>query len=367
MADPASAKPPSGSSGKAWQHLVAIKQNFQDLANAQTATTTAIRDLTRQLADLATALNSTPTIPPAVVPSPAPAVVVELAPIVMAPKSCEFHACLLLLAMFTGDHSDGRWFIQACKLYFTMAPASHFALHTRAIGWALIQIQEGCSANYVECVVQEEITQFTSWDNFWDCFAWEFYKADMEATTSLTLELEAYYQHEHDIDLHPDDTQVEAWMTAACKQAFIIKTEANFTCSWFPAKTAKQVPTFAPGQILVASPCFLLAAPALAPSQPLFPSLMVHIALVLVPAALKSLPMGMLMDINKMHAACMAEVICHRCSQKGHYKQDCLFCHHLHFMDDKAKDELTMQLLAQQDMLAAESQAATSDDSDIYV
>ncbi|KAG5640810.1 hypothetical protein DXG03_006953 [Asterophora parasitica] len=94
---------------------------------------------------------------------------------------------------------------------------------------------------------------------------------------------------------------------------------------------------------------------------------MVCIALVLVPAALKALPMGMLMDIDKMCAAHMAEVICHQCSQKGHYKQNCPFCHDLHFMDNEEKDELTMQLLAWQDMLAAKSQAATSDNLDTYV
>ncbi|KAG5640206.1 hypothetical protein DXG03_000579, partial [Asterophora parasitica] len=139
-ADPALAKPPSGGSDKAWQCLVAIKQNFQDLANAQTATTTAIQDLTRQLADLTIALNSIPAIPLAVVLSPAPAAVVKPAPTVAAPESHKSCAHLLLLAMFTGDRLDGRQFIQACKLYFTMAPASHFALHTRAIGWALMQI-----------------------------------------------------------------------------------------------------------------------------------------------------------------------------------------------------------------------------------
>ncbi|KAG5639869.1 hypothetical protein DXG03_002740 [Asterophora parasitica] len=193
MADPTLAKPSSGSSDKAWQHLVAIEQNFQDLANAQTATTTAIQDLTWQLADLATALNSTPTIPPAMVLSPAPAAVVEPAPTVAAPESCESYACLLLLAVFTRDCSDGRWFIQACELYFTMAPASHFALHTRAIGWALMQMQEGHSTDYMEYIVQEGITQFTSWEDFQDSFAWEFYKADVEVTASLTLESEAYY------------------------------------------------------------------------------------------------------------------------------------------------------------------------------
>ncbi|KAG5643334.1 hypothetical protein DXG03_001184 [Asterophora parasitica] len=170
-ADPSLANPPLGGSDKAWQCLVAIEQNFQDLANAQTTTTTAIQDLTRQLADLATALNNTPAIPPAVVLSPAPVVVVKPAPAVAAPESHKSCACLLLLATFTGDHSDGRQFIQACKLYFTMAPASHFASHTRAIGWALMQMQEGHGANYVECIVQEGITQFTSWEDFWDSFA----------------------------------------------------------------------------------------------------------------------------------------------------------------------------------------------------
>ncbi|KAG5640872.1 hypothetical protein DXG03_006762 [Asterophora parasitica] len=94
---------------------------------------------------------------------------------------------------------------------------------------------------------------------------------------------------------------------------------------------------------------------------------MVCIALVPASAALKSPPMDMLMDINKMHAARMAEVIYHWCSQKGHYKQDCPFHHDLCFMDNKEKDEFAMQLLAQQDTLAAESQATASNDSDTYV
>ncbi|KAG5639894.1 hypothetical protein DXG03_002561, partial [Asterophora parasitica] len=228
-------------------------------------------------------------------------------------------------------------------------------------------------------------------EDFWDSFAWEFYEADVEVTASLTLESEAYYQHEHNIDLYvdsfqslyqkagyldghhlimkfwhglskklsdqlgnistgcPDDTRVEAWMTMACKQAFIRRQKL----------TLHAIP--------VASPCFLLAAPAPAPSQPLFPSPTVHIAPVLASAALKSLPMGMLMDINKMRAAHMVEVICHWCSQKGHYKQDCPFCHDLHFIDNKEKDKLTMQLLAWQDTLAAKSQAAASNNLDTYV
>ncbi|KAG5640057.1 hypothetical protein DXG03_001500 [Asterophora parasitica] len=77
--------------------------------------------------------------------------------------------------------------------------------------------------------------------------------------------------------------------------------------------------------------------------------------------------MGVPMDIDKMHAARMAEVICCWCSQKGHYKQDCPFCHDLHFMDDEEKDKLTMQLLAWQDTLAAKSQAAASDNLDTYI
>ncbi|KAG5640692.1 hypothetical protein DXG03_007494 [Asterophora parasitica] len=225
-----------------------------------------------------------------------------------------------------------------------MAPASHFALHTRAIGWALMQMQEGHGANYVGHIVQEGITQFTSWEDFQDSFAWEFHEVDVEVTASLTLESEAYNQHKCDIDLyvdsfqslyqkvgypdghhlvmkfqcdlskklsdrlrnistgHPDDTQAESWMTVACKQAFIIKTETNFAHSWSPVKTTKQAPTFASGQIL-----------------------------------------------------------------KGHYKQDCPFCHDLHFMDNKEKDKLTMQLLAWQDMLAAKSQATASHDLDTYI
>ncbi|KAG5639485.1 hypothetical protein DXG03_003653 [Asterophora parasitica] len=83
-----------------------------------------------------------------------------------------------------------------------MAPASYFASHARAIGWALMQ--KGHGTDYVECVVQEGITQFTSWEDFRDSFAWGFYKADMEATAFLTLESEAYYQHKHDIDLKQD-------------------------------------------------------------------------------------------------------------------------------------------------------------------
>ncbi|KAG5634614.1 hypothetical protein DXG03_005785 [Asterophora parasitica] len=94
---------------------------------------------------------------------------------------------------------------------------------------------------------------------------------------------------------------------------------------------------------------------------------MVCIALVLVPGAPKSLPMGVPMDIDKICAAHMAEVICYWYSQKGHYKQDFCFRHDLCFMDDKEKDKLTMELLARQDTLAAESQATASNDSDTYV
>ncbi|KAG5640384.1 hypothetical protein DXG03_008849 [Asterophora parasitica] len=118
-----------------------------------------------------------------------------------------------------------------------MAPASYFASHTRAIGWALMQMQEGHGANYMECIVQE-ITQFTSWEDFPDFFAWEFYKADVEHKHNIDSYIDSFqslYQKagyparhhlimkfRHDLSKklsdqlrnistgHPDDTQVEA-------------------------------------------------------------------------------------------------------------------------------------------------------------
>ncbi|KAG5636946.1 hypothetical protein DXG03_004580 [Asterophora parasitica] len=124
--------------------------------------------------------------------SPAPMAVVKPASAVAAPESHKSHTHLPLLAAFTRDCSDGRQFIQACELYFTMAPASHFASDTRAVEWALMQMQEGHGANYVECVVQEGITQFTSWEDFWDSFTWEFYKADVEAVRACFVLLRIY-------------------------------------------------------------------------------------------------------------------------------------------------------------------------------
>ncbi|KAG5639996.1 hypothetical protein DXG03_001870, partial [Asterophora parasitica] len=116
----------------------------------------------------------------------------------------------------------------------------------------------------------------------------KFYEPDVEVTASLALESESYYQHKHDIDAYidsfqspywkagypdrhhlvmkfhhslskrisnhlrnittgcPNNTCVKAWITVAHEQAFIMKTEADFSQGWLAAKPAKRTPTTIP-------------------------------------------------------------------------------------------------------------------------
>ncbi|KAG5639828.1 hypothetical protein DXG03_003049, partial [Asterophora parasitica] len=158
------------------------------------------------------------------------------------------------------------------------------------------------------------------------------HELDVEATASLALESESYYQHKHNIDVYidsfqslyrktgypdghylimkfhhglskwisdhlgnittgcPDDTCIEAWMTAACKQAFIMKTEADFLRGRFAIKPGERMPATIP-----------------APFRPLPPPIVHPMTAAALPVP-KSLPMGVPMDIDKMRAARTADV-----------------------------------------------------------
>ncbi|KAG5640331.1 hypothetical protein DXG03_009209 [Asterophora parasitica] len=390
----------------------------------QTNTASALQNIMQQLANVAATLQNmstaplasqaNPQAPAAPVPPPAPpmmslaslpvtapavtlaasppaatAPTVAVTPVAAAPS----RLCLPLLVAFTGERSDSHRFIQACKLYFTLAPATQFAMHTQAIAWALMQMQEGQGAKYLDQIVREGITQFASWDNFRDAFAWEFYEPDVE--------------HKHDIDAYidsfrslyrkagypdrrhlimkfchglskrisdrlgnittgcPNDTHVEAWMTVVREQAFIMKTEADFSWGRLAAKPAERMPATVPGRIPITPPHLPPVFTNPAPFRPLLPPV-VHPATAAALPVPKLLPMGVPMDIDKMQAACAADVVCHHCHQKGHYRQECPLRYNVRFMDNDKRGELTMQLLAWEDTLVAESQAIASDDSETH-
>ncbi|KAG5640503.1 hypothetical protein DXG03_008284 [Asterophora parasitica] len=242
--DAASSSP--SNNHEAWRCLLAVEQKLQDLTMFQTNTASALQNIMQQLANVAATLQNMSTVPPASQANPQ-----ALAALVGPPNN---------VPGITSSDSPSKG-----------------------------------------------ITQVASWDDFCNAFVQEFYELDVEVTTSLALESESYYQHKCDIDVYidsfqslywkagypdrchlvmkfhhglskrisdclgnittgrPNDTCVEAWMTAVRKQAFIMKTEADFSWGWLAAKPAKRTPTAIPGRIPITLPRLPLVFTNLAP------------------------------------------------------------------------------------------------------
>jgi hypothetical protein len=181
------------------ERFQAIEKQLAEQAEANRITNENLANVFKMMS----ARESKNVVPLPLAPTPAPQ------PITTIPKALQPSRIKPCAPNdFDRDRSKGHAFLTSCEIY-TSLTASDFPDNQTQIHWALSYCKTGCTANFAERIVRQEMKTgkmvFTSWTEFTDEFK-SIFCPENEATTALmTLESDRYFQGKRNVDAYTDE------------------------------------------------------------------------------------------------------------------------------------------------------------------
>jgi len=111
---------------------------------------------------------------------------------------------------FSGEHHNGRVFLNSCSLYICLAPEQFYDEQEKIL-WALMFFKDGRAAKWSENVFRQEadtgIFSIPTWGDFEQQFRLHFFLVNAEADAINTLEGTSYHQGGRTVDDYLDNFQ----------------------------------------------------------------------------------------------------------------------------------------------------------------
>ncbi|HEV7736750.1 MAG TPA: hypothetical protein VGO47_05175 [Chlamydiales bacterium] len=308
---------------------------------------------------------------------------------------------------FDGDRTKGRGFLNSVKWYLR-SRGHEFRDLDHMISWTLSFMKEGRALTFAHQVTRQVdkngVLPYESWELFWKELEERFLPVDEAEEAINLLETDRYYQGKQTVDDYcdrfqdlidqagytegrqvvmkfrkgldpeiadkvsllqekrPKDDDTEGWITTAKEVARQrIRNEA-FNVAMRKDKTAVKINPSVPAK---PSPFFKAATPVAKPTVPWVPRFPMFSAkptpspapAQTIPKAAPTGPIPMEVDASRQRGR--TPVVCYRCGQAGHFKDQCPMHFDVRFMStDELEDHLQGQL-TQKDVAKSEREPET--------